>query len=57
MGGRRGEKEDKGGAKVYEACDEKKKTLSFTSPEKDFFYLFMKSLIHRERENGQLVTT
>jgi hypothetical protein len=40
----------------YELKKKRKITLSFTSPEKDFF-IFMKSLLHRKKENGPLFTT
>ena len=50
-----------GGVKVYEAYELKKKkrkiTLSFTPPEKDFLYIFMKSLLHRKKKNAPLFTT
>ena len=44
----------KGGAQVYEAYEVKKGkiTLSFTSPEKDFLYIFMKSLHGIFLKNG-----
>jgi len=32
-------------------------TLSFTSPEKDFFFIFMKSLLWKFLKNGPLITT
>ncbi len=42
--------EGKEGVKVYEAYEVKRRkiTLSFTSPGKDFFFIFMMSLLHRE---------
>jgi hypothetical protein len=56
-----GEGKGKGGVWGYEAYEVKnekgKITLSFTSPQKDFLYIFMKSLLHRKRENGPLFPT
>jgi hypothetical protein len=53
-----GDKEDDGGVKVYEAYEVKKKRkLHCLLLTKRFVRIFMKSLLHRKKENGPLFTT
>jgi hypothetical protein len=46
-----------GSSSLMKEKKKRKITLSFTSQEKDFFYIFMKSLLHRKKQNAPLFTT
>jgi hypothetical protein len=50
-----------GGVRVYEAYEVKKRggkiRCLLLRRKKNFFYMFMKSLLHRKRGNGPLFTT